>query len=237
MTLNKTKKNGNMFASVGYTWNPIWGCTFGCYGKCWAHSLAEKQGKSFEPQFREHYLKDKLPDDGSWIFVCSMGDINAYGMETKWVLAILEKISKYNGSNKFLLQSKDPAGFFTYLPELTEIKDKIIFGTTLETNRVETTGLAPSTRHRFEFMTKLKDLGFKTFLSLEPLADFDVSQLVGWIVTVKPEAVEIGLENYTKTTIKPSDEKVVKLIEQLDRHGITYHLKANLKRLQKGVKK
>lgn len=229
MTLNKAK--GRMFKSVGWTWNPICGCSHGC-PYCWAASLRKRWGKPFEPQFREHFLKDRMPDDGSWIFVGSMGDLFCPGMKDEWILKVLYFIKKCEADNKFLLQTKNPFSFLAFGLELEDIKDKIILGTTIETNR-ETLGNAPPTLERYMNLLIMKQNGFKTFLSLEPFADFDLGAMCLWINTLRPEAVEIGLENYTNYLPKPPEDKIVNLIAFIEGLGIEYVLKENIQHLAK----
>ncbi len=228
MTLNKAK--GRMFKSVGWTWNPVAGCTHGC-PYCWARTLTQRWGRNFEPQFREHFLKDKMPDDGSWIFVGSMGDLFCEGMKDAWILGVLTYIRDCEADNKFLLQTKNPARYLQWAPLLEEIKDKVILGTTIETNR-DLPWQAPPTLTRYECLRMMKNDGFKTFLSLEPLADFDEMDLQQWILYIDPEAVEMGRENYTKHTVPAPDEKIVRLCERLVDNDIEYVLKENLRHLE-----
>jgi DNA repair photolyase len=221
MTLNKAK--GRMFKSVGWTWNPIVGCTHAC-PYCWAKSLRSRWGKDFEPTLRENFLNDKLPNDDSWIFVGSMGDLFCDGFSDTQIGKVLKVINDYSGSCKFLLQTKNPRRFMSLhnFGWLEMSKDKIILGTTIETNR-HTFGRAPSTEERALDMIRLKWGDYKTFLSLEPLADFDVG--------IRPEAIEIGLENYTKFLPKPTEEKIIELIEYIQDLEIPYVLKENLRHL------
>jgi len=235
MTLNRAK--GRMFRSVGWTWNPIAGCTHDCL-YCWAKSLNDRWGKPFDPIFRESFLNDKMPNDGSWIFIGSMGDLFCEGMKDEWILQIIGRISQEKGNNKFLLQTKNPFSFMAFHLELEKIKDKIILGTTIETTEETPWSKAPPTAERYKDLANVKAAGFKTFLSLEPLADFDFNKMIKWIVAIDPEAVEIGLENYTNYTTKPSDEKIKALIYNLDALEIPYVLKENLQRFtQKEIEK
>ena len=232
MTLNKAK--GRMFKSVGHTWNPIVGCTHACK-YCWAESLTKRWGKSFEPQFRPHFLDDKMPNDGSWIFVGSMGDLFCSGMKDEWILKVLGKIAyeRTKGTNnKFLLQTKNPLSFLAFGLELDQIKDSVILGTTIETTGETPWSKAPPTSERYKYLTQMKMAGFKTFLSLEPLSDFDFNKMIRWVVAINPEAVEIGLENYSNHTTKPPEEKIKQLIYNLDILEIPYVLKDNLKSLR-----
>ena len=222
-----------MFKSVGWTWNPIAGCTHGCK-YCWAKSLADRWGKPFEPQLREHFFKDRMPDDNSWIFVGSMGDTFCNGVPDEWIYKLLNFVENCTADNKFLLQTKNPRRFTHFKDTLSSIKDKIILGTTLETTYETPWSTAPSTYARSLQLGYLKEYeGFKTFLSLEPLSDFDPKTMFMWIDSIKPEAIEIGLENYTHFTIHPPNWKIVALIQYLEDEGYEYILKDNLSYLQK----
>jgi len=224
MTFNKAK--GRMFKSVGWTWNPVMGCSHDCL-YCWARKLRERWGKDFEPTFRESFLQDAFPNDGTWIFVGSMGDLFCNRMSHKWINQILSKIADAK-NNSFLLQTKNPSRLYDYLI-FQQDNNPIIAGATIETNRETPWTKAPSTRDRGYWLQRIRNtLGFETFLSLEPLADFDVEILTQWIEMIKPVAIEIGLENYTNFLPKPPIEKINSLIENIENFGFKYILKDNL---------
>ena len=233
MPLNKAK--GRMFQSVTHTWNPITGCIHNC-PYCWAKSLADRWGKPFYPQFREHFLKDKMPDNGGWIFVGSTGDLMCDGMNHEWIVKVIEYIYNNETDNKFLLQTKNPLRFLYWQIEtlLRTVQDKIIVGTTFETNR-KTLGTAPPPVDRYEALLWMREQGYRTFISMEPMADFDLEVIKEWIFQLQPEAIELGLENYTKFLTPPPEEKIVELIAWLDEHGFTYVLKENLRHLEETV--
>ena len=71
--------------------------------------------------------------------------------------------------------------------------------------------------------------GWNTFLSLEPLADFNLHVMAGWMEAIKPEAVEIGLENYSQILPKPPLDNIKYLCRFLEVKGIPYVLKDNLR--------
>jgi DNA repair photolyase len=188
--------------------------------------------QSFEPQFKPHYFKDKFPEDGKWIFIGSTADILCPGMKDMWILAVLQFLDEYEGNHKFLLQSKNPARFWDF-KILDRLKDKTIIGTTVETTYANKRwGGAPPPYQRISQMTLAKWKGFKTFLSLEPLSDFDVHVMKMYIVAVQPEVVEIGLENDTHFTDKPPEHKILELLKHLREEGIPYVLKENLAHLE-----
>ena len=108
----------------------------------------------------------------------------------------------------------------------------VVLGTTIETTWNTPWSEAPSTDSRAEHLGIMKNLGFKTFLSLEPLAEFNEVTLKRWIRKIQPEAVEIGLENYTNFTDKPPEKRIVNLLNWLTTNGFTYVLKENLRHLE-----
>ena len=228
MPLNKAK--GRMFKSVGWTWNPIVGCTHKCE-YCWAKTLRSRWGKPFKPAIQESGFKDKFPNDGSIIFVGSMGDLFCEGMEDDWISRVIVKASEAT-NNRFLFQTKNPKRVIDWLPNMDGLKQRPIIGTTIETNRDTPWTLAPTPTERFlqlwystdEHAYSIHD----TFLSLEPLSDFDLETLFYMIKTIAPIAIEIGLENYTKYLPKPSPEKVRSLIDLLQKENIIYVLKPGL---------
>jgi len=234
MTLNRAK--GRMFKSVGWTWNPITGCTHGCKF-CWAKRLADRWGKSFTPQLKEHFFKDQMPEDGSWIFVGSTGDTFCPGVPDEWIYRLLHFIRDYQGNNKFLLMTKNPQRLMGWRPLLEEIKNKVIIGTTIETDGFTPWSDAPPTDQRIDALNLAKILGFSTFISMEPLSDFNLGRIVTWLLRVDPEAVELGLENYTHFTMPPPTEKILSLIEQLESLEIPYVLKDNLASIENGEKR
>ena len=217
-----------MFKSVGWTWNPVTGCTHDCR-YCWARSLTERWGKSFTPQFRSHFLEDTMPDDDSWIFVGSMGDLFCPGMKDEWILRIIHYIKDCKADNRFLLQTKNPFSFQAYYLELDRVRDKVVLGTTLETTgSTYAISNAPDPRERKQHLHKMKKAGFDTFLSLEPLGDFNPNTLIRWIAKVHPLAVELGFENYTNHVPRPPIGKLRRLVEYLDDAGYEYVLKKNV---------
>jgi len=161
--------------------------------------------------------------------VGSMGDVFCDGVPDEWIIKLLTFIKENQADNVYLLQTKNPGRFEHFIHKLTEIKDKIVLGTTIETTADTPWSEAPTTFARSIALGYLKEHGgFKTFLSLEPLADFDLETLFIWIKAIQPEATEIGLENYTTITPRPPNWKIVALIQWLEDNGYTYILKENL---------
>lgn len=238
MPVNKAKPNSNMYPGWD-TWNPLPGCLHDCT-YCYAHSM---RGYDMTPRFRENYLKDNL-GTGRSIFICSMGDIGGDWVDPEDVKAVLAHCRDYD--NTYLLQSKNPRNFIQYIPYLPE---KIIFGTTIETNRnTRLISKAPLPSLRMMAMVKLKAMlheyvvqqaakgilefeyvDWQTMISMEPLLDFD-PELIHWIKFLAPDYVSIGLDSKTHHLGEPAPEKILHLIKCL-RDVTEVRLKANLRRL------
>jgi DNA repair photolyase len=211
MPLNKSK--GNMFKSVGWTWTVCRGCSHDC-AYCWAAAMARRRGEDFgKPILVEKDLNLKFPKDDSWIFICSSGDLFSPVIPDQWIHFILDKINRDGYGNRFLLQTKNPARILRFTDHLVDTK-RYIIGTTIETNRdTSTWSRAPPTQRRVEYLTALDQ--FDHFLSLEPLADFDLNELLKMIKDIRPFAIEVGLENYTNFLPKPPREKILRLLDAL----------------------
>jgi len=233
-TLNK--RTGHMFKSIGWTWNPCWGCSHECK-YCYAKKIAEKFecGNFEECHFRPHFLKDKFPNDGTIIMVASMGDIFCDGMKDHWIEQIIEKCFEAT-NNRFLFPTKNPSRAIDWLPKMDGLQQRPIIGTTLETNRDTPWSKAPTPTERFTDLWYSTDEHaysiHDTFLSLEPLSDFDMLTLVYMVKKIRPIAVEIGLENYTHFTETVSDFKICTLLRWLKHYRIPYVLKKNLEHME-----
>jgi hypothetical protein len=226
MPLNRSK--GQMFKSVGWTWTVCRGCSHNCL-YCWAAAIARRRGEDFgKPLLVEKDLGIKFPRDGSWILVCSSGDLFSPAVPDQWIYFILDKINRDGYGNRFLLQTKNPARILHFTNHLVDPR-RYIVGTTIETNRTTSAwSRAPPTRRRIEAIIALDQ--FDHFLSLEPLADFDLPEFLDMVKSVRPVAIEAGLENYTSFLPKPSPEKCRTLLSNLSDKGIPVQVKDSLKK-------
>jgi protein gp37 len=211
MHLNRSK--GNMFSSVGYTWNCVRGCSHGCL-ECWAALFAKRRGEDFtKPILVNKAFEGPFPGDGKWIFICATGDLFCDAVPDEWIIRVLEKIRRNGEGNRFLLQTKNPARIMRFKSLLKPI-NRFIIGTTLETNR--DTSAWSRAPHPLLRASSMKDFTeYTRFLSLEPLADFDASELLQLIDAVDPMVVEVGVENYSSFLPKPPREKILGLLDAL----------------------
>jgi len=152
---------------------------------------------------------------------------------------IFQKMSEAE-NQKFLLQTKNPSNIYhNWLSEIADLDSQgieIFVGTTIETNRDTPWSHAPHPLERYLYLCMIyEDTPIRTFLSYEPLAEFDLEAMATIAREISPIAVEIGLENYTHFTKKPTDDSVKLLLEELRQHNIHYVLKENLRHLEESV--
>lgn len=232
--LNKSK--GNMYPWVTHTWNPLKGrcphnCNY-CYMKRFWHKMKE-------PYLDEKCLKDNLGRNNI-IFVGSSIDMWADAIPLRWICDVVEYCSKFP-DNTYLFQSKNPKRFRDILilaewGRLT-LPEKIIFGTTIETNRYYY-GLseAPKPYDRYVDMSRIawsdwKDkFNFDIMVSIEPIINFDLEELVEWVRMLQPKFVSIGADSKGNKLPEPPAWKVRALIEELSEFT-EVKIKKNLNRI------
>ncbi len=219
-----------MYNWITKTYNPIGGvcshsCTY-CYVKS-NHRPAVKKKYTGKP-FLVHREANKSLGKDHFYFVCSMIDMFANSIKGYSILKILEQCRKYD--NKYLFQTKNPNRFYDFegkFPKTTYL------GTTIETNRIyPQMGNTPKPIDRAMVMNH-HSYYFPTTLTIEPIMDFDLDEMLGLVNMCNPEWVNIGA-NSKQGLCKlpePSVQKVRSLIEELTCEGIDVKLKSNLKRL------
>lgn len=219
MGLNKQK--GNMYPWVTHTWNVIKGkCPHDC-SYCYMKKYPQR-----ELRFDDKELKTDL-GQGNFIFVGSSCDMWAEGIDAFWLDSIMKHCSNYQ--NEYLFQSKNPMRFVSYNYPYPL---KAIYGTTIESNRhYPDISKAPSPRERLEAMLLLNR---PKMVSVEPIMDFDLNELIAWMRWLKPEFVSIGADSKGHNLFEPSSSKLESLIQQL-RDITKVYIKDNLKRLNSCV--
>lgn len=223
MSLNPSK--GNMYDFVTHTWNTIKGacphdCSY-CYMKRW--------GNLKPVRFDEKELKTDL-GEGNFIFVGSSCDMFAEAIPDYWIYKTLVKCEEHEG-NRYLFQSKNPSGMNEYLPGYG-IKDFVIC-TTIESNREypEIMAKSPAPKDRAFWINVLSEYA-PTYVTIEPIMDFDLEPLVELIKICDPEQVNIGADSGNNHLPEPPYEKVLELIDRLSAFT-TIAKKRNLDRLLK----
>jgi hypothetical protein len=169
-------------------------------------------------------FKTNLGKD-NFIFVGSSTDMWADDVPETWITKVLGYCSTFD--NKYLWQTKNPKRFNTFMGYLP---NKSILACTIETNKFGYEfGKAPSVGERFSVMSNIK---LPKMISIEPIIDLDVSEMVSWIKTIRPDFVSIGADSKNHHLPEPTQDKVEQLIESLNKITKVV-IKDNLKRLRK----
>lgn len=227
-----TKAKGNMYDQVSHVHTHLGGeCPHECH-----YCYVQKMGKRF-PAVKEkysgliHLIKEELEENyglGKSIFIEHMNDLFADKVENEWIEKILAHCNQYP-DNTYVFQTKNPVRAFEFRKQFP-VQTKI--GTTIETNRkYYKMSKAPYPNLRLHGISYFINTGFKTFITIEPILDFDVKILAHWLIYANPDFVNIGSDSKGSDLPEPSKEKILDLILRLDSAGVHINKKPNLERL------
>jgi hypothetical protein len=146
-----------------------------------------------------------------------------------WIFKTLEHCSKFD--NEYIFQTKYPYGMYAhtcYLPK------KHTLGTTIETDRVfKIMGNAVEPIIRTVAMKELSLSEHRTFITIEPIMDFNIERFIEIIKICHPSFVNIGADTGNNHLPEPPKEKILELIGELKKFTVV-NLKKNLDRLLEG---
>lgn len=218
---------GNMYTDA-ITWNVFVGCRFACT-YCDPSFKAQmkrqkpvidKNGKKrgcqlcydYEPHFHPERLFQKLPQTkgDQFIWVGSSGDISFARRD--WMLSILNHIEN-DKERTFFFQTKNPRWYYNY-----EFPPNCLLGITLETDRnfeYEKYSKAPKPSLRFNYFLDLPIESNRKVITIEPIMDFDLFNLVGMCVGINPERIYIGYDTKKCYLPEPDVDKTLMLIDEL----------------------
>jgi DNA repair photolyase len=219
MSLNIAK--GNMYSFVTHTFNTIKGrCPHDCE---YCYMKVFKLGQLYVD--RREFKTDLGKDN--FIFVGSSCDMFAEAIPDYWIKETLEYLKKFD--NRYLFQSKNPTRFWNWY---SKFPLKRVLGTTIETNRrYSQMGNTPSPKDRAAALRHLSvNLVEKTMVTIEPVMDFDLVELVALITQIEPEWVNVGADSKGHNLPEPTYHKIDKLIKELEL-VTEVKIKPNLKRI------
>lgn len=228
MPLNKSK--GNMYSWVTHTHAHLGGeCPHKC-SYCYVNNPRFGRPKKFQGPIR--LLEDEFKVKygyGRTIFMENCNDLFAEDVPDSWIKRVIDHAREWPG-NIYVWQTKNP---LRYLSVGRLIPLNSILGCTIETNRdiPKKTSKAPQPRSRVIPMVHAGAHGNRIFITIEPVMDFDVDILADWIARIRPEFVNIGADSKRHDLPEPSREKVIALIECLQKYGIDIREKHNLERI------
>ena len=219
MALNISK--GNMYGFVSHTWNTVKGtcnhdCSY-CYVKRW--------GNLNPVRFDEKELRTKL-GNGNFIFVGSSNDMFASDVSKEWIQRTIDHCNQFD--NQYLFQTKNPSRLLEF-----ELPLNSVVCTTIESNRFypEIMNNSPRPSARAEAMSRI-DL--PKYVTIEPILEFDMDELVELIKSCNPIQVNIGADSGNHKLPEPNREKVLLLIDKLNKFTIVKQ-KKNLNRIVKNI--
>ena len=127
-----------------------------------------------------------------------------------------------------MFQTKNPNRVKEYKKLLPKSS---IITTTIESNRFypEIMHEAPTPKDRADAMNYLSKY-LKTFVTIEPIMDFDLGEFVKILKKCNPSQINIGADTGRNNLPEPSKEKVKQLIDEINGFT-TIHNKNNLKRM------
>lgn len=225
-------------------------CSY-CYVK---YSMANKFTKKYEGKMR--IIEKELDVDygaGKTIFIEHMSDLFAYGIPDKWITDILCHCEQYP-DNKYVFQTRNTLRAYYYW-QMGVFPLRFYIGTTIESNREYKDTNAPKIENRIAGLKKFVEVipgfgmpiipsfpvqtghGFEkyimTYITIEPIMDFDLAPFLKMLVAAKPNFINIGADSKGNKLPEPSKEKIMALIDGLKQCGIEIKQKSNLARLMK----
>jgi DNA repair photolyase len=166
---------------------------------------------------------------GKIIFIEHMNDMFAEGVPSEFIDKIFGHVCSYP-SNIYVFQTKNPyRAYYGFLPAFPR---NFMVGTTAETNRsVDAISKAPHPTERLEMIREFSSRGIKTFITIEPIVDFDLAPFVKLIRDALPSFVNIGADSKRCGLPEPNGDKVRALVAAIAGAGIEIKKKHNLERL------
>jgi len=168
---------------------------------------------------------------GKSIFIEHCNDLFAKDVPSEMIIAILKHCRQYP-KNTYVFQTKNPERYHEellrpYWPE------KRILGTTIESNRnYSEISKAPFPVSR---ALAMGDIEGETFVTIEPILEFDIAEFLHLLFTANPTFINIGADSKGSDLPEPSAEKIKELLVRLSYTDIEIRRKVNLERLLKGT--
>ena len=206
------ESKGNMYEFVTHTWNPIKGkCFHGCT-YCYMKKMCTRLKA---PRLDAAELTSYL-ECSNFIFVGSSIDMWAKDIPNHWIKIVLDYCDK--SANKYLFQSKNPSRILDFITH--PVFHRSVVCTTIETNRSYPDVMcnSPEIEERVRAMEKIADSDIDTYVTAEPLMQFDLDEMVEYIRRCNPKQVNIGRNNNRKVELpEPTADEVKALVEELEK--------------------
>ena len=239
MGLNKSKgMENNMYDWIDDTANPLGGecfhnCSY-CYVKKLKHTKPVIRNKyTGPPSISENGMK-KIAGKDKFIFLCDMTDLFADNVPFQYIKDIIDKC-KSKPCNRYLLQTKNTKRMFDLKFLFADIHLPIFsICTTFESNRhyPQIMNNSPKPIDRITWFHRLGFANLDKFITVEPVLDFDLDEMVKSLSGANPTQINLGADSGNNNLPEPPKEKILELITELEKFTIVKQ-KKNLKRLLK----
>ncbi len=185
------------------------------------HPKYQGELKLVEKEFSVNY------GSGKTIFIENCNDLFAKEVPQLFISRVVMHCLSYP-NNIYVFQTKNPSRYCQ-----CPLPGNSILGVTIETNRdIPGISKAPSPKERMQAMVKLEA---RKFVTIEPVLDFDVDTLAGWIAKINPEFLNLGADSKGHGLPEPTFDKILALTDKLKEYGIELREKHNLQRLKGGL--
>jgi len=227
-----TKAKGNMYDWVTHTHSHLGGeCPHKC-GYCYVQAMAKRfpvikerysgPVKIIEESLNEDYGQDKV------IFIDHLNDLFASEVKPWDIRRVLTHCKKYP-ENQYVFQTKNPIRYFEFREDFPK---NSILGTTIESNIIhKCMENAPKPMLRIIGISEMRTLGFKTFVTIEPILKFD-ADFGAFIRLINPSFVNIGADSKGHGLSEPNYQEIMDLYKEITNEGIEVRKKINLERLK-----
>lgn len=172
---------------------------------------------------------------GKVIFIEHLNDLFADEVPFVIIDRVLKHVAQYPG-NRYVFQTKNPKRI-SLTERLGNLPFNCMVGTTIESNRWHE-GIMGNAPHPLE---RLDEIGLisrlrqdvETFITVEPILDCDPETLASAIADAQPSFVNIGADSKGHGLPEPSKDTVMRLVDALNKRGVTIRKKSNLERILK----
>jgi hypothetical protein len=168
-----------------------------------------------KPQYQTFFDETELKANlgkGNFIFVGSSNDMFASEIPAEWIAKTLDHC--YSFGNKYLFQSKNPERILDFKGH--PVFQRSVVCTTIESNRgYEFMRDAPHPLERSLAMSAIENI--KRYVTIEPILDFDLKDMVMAVRRCSPVQVNIGADTGYNRLPEPPKEKIIALISELEK--------------------
>ncbi len=188
-------------------------------GHCFFNCRYCHKNKRFNKVAPHRLNEDALCEDlgsGLTVFVASGSDLCAPNITDHERLRVLDHCASYP-DNTYWIQSKAPEVLTSNQMFLEHpVWACAYLGTTIETNRDYYLSQAPNVEQRADALATAAEYDIRTYVTLEPLVDFDLEPLVDLVKRCQPCFVHIGRNTRRQVVLpEPAKYQVVELIQRL----------------------